>query len=86
VALVVVSLLTKPEQAERTTSFFNRLQTSSDEPGISARPLLLVNALRFRRAVAEDGVRAFREDLGGLALGFIMVAALVAATAAFLAL
>jgi hypothetical protein len=40
----------------------------------------------MRRALADQGWRAFREDLGGLALGFIMVGTLVAATAAFLAL
>jgi Na+/proline symporter len=86
VALVVVSLLTDPEPAARTESFFNRLQTSSDEPRPVAHPLLLVNALRVRRAAAQHGWRAFREDLGGLAVGFIMVGALVAATAALLAM
>jgi Na+/proline symporter len=83
-ALVVISLLTDPEPAERTQSFFNRLQTSSDEPGTVAEPLLLVNALRVRSAAAEYGWRAFRQDLGGLAVGFIMVGALIAATAALL--
>jgi Na+/proline symporter len=86
VALVVVSLLTDPEPAARTESFFNRLQTSSDEPRPVARPLLLVNALRVRRAAAEHGWRVFREDLRGLAVGFVLVGVLVAATAAFLAL
>jgi Na+/proline symporter len=84
VALVAISLMTEPESAEQTASFFNRLQTSSDEEGTVARPLLLVNALRVRRAAAEHGWRAFREDLGGLAVGFIMVGALVAATAVLL--
>jgi Na+/proline symporter len=86
VALVVVSLLTDPEPAARTASFFNRLQTSSDEARSVARPLFLVNVLRVQRAAAEHGWRAFGEDLGGLAVGFLMVGALVAATAAFLAL
>jgi Na+/proline symporter len=80
-ALVVVSLLTRPEPAERTESFFTRLHTSSDEPGAVARPLLLVNVLRLGRAAAGRGWRVFREDLVGLAVGFGMVAALVAATA-----
>ena len=80
-ALVIVSLLTSPEPAERTESFFERLHTSSDEPGAVARPLLLVNVLRPGRAAAGRGWRVFREDLGGLAVGFGMVAALVAATA-----
>jgi Na+/proline symporter len=85
-ALVVISLLTDPEPADRTQSFFDRLQTSSDEPRAVARPLLLVNVLRLRRAAAGEGWRAFRQDLGGLAVGFILVGVLVAATAAFLAM
>jgi Na+/proline symporter len=85
-ALVVVSLLTDPEPADRTASFFDRLQTSSDAPRAVARPLLLVNVLRLRRAAADEGWRAFRQDLGGLAVGLILVGVLVAATAAFLAM
>jgi hypothetical protein len=86
VALVAVSLLTAPEPAERTESFFNRLQTSSDEPGAVVRPLLLVNVLRLGHAAAGRGWRAFREDLVGLAVGWGLVIALVAATAWFLAM
>lgn len=86
VALVAVSLLTDPEPAERTESFFNRLQTSSDEPGAVVRPLLLVNVLRLRRAAAGQGWQVFREDLLGLAVGWGMVVALVAATAWLLAM
>jgi Na+/proline symporter len=86
VAMVVISLLTEPEPADRTRSFFDRLQTSSDEPRAVARPLLLVNVLRLRRVAADEGWRAFRQDLGGLAVGFILVGVLVAATAAFLAM
>jgi Na+/proline symporter len=81
VALVVVSLLTDPEPAERTDSFFERLQTSSDDPGAADRPLFLVNILHLRAAAAGQGWRAYREDLAGLALGCGLVAALVAATA-----
>jgi Na+/proline symporter len=83
VALVAVSLLTHPETAERLESFFNRLQTPSDEGagGPPDRPLLLVNLLRLRRAAAGRGWRTFREDLGGLAVGIAMVIVLVAATA-----
>jgi Na+/proline symporter len=86
VALVAVSLLTNPEPAERTESFFTRLHTSSDEPGAAARPLLLVNALHLGRAAAGRGWRAFREDLVGLAVGCGLVVLLVAATAWFLAM
>ena len=81
VALVVVSLLTDPEPAERTDSFFERLQTSSDDPGSADRPLFLVNVLHLRAAAAGQGWRAYREDLVGLAGGCGLVAALVAATA-----
>jgi Na+/proline symporter len=82
-ALVVASLLTRPEPAGSIDSFFGRLQTSSDEAG-EARPLVLVNLLRLRRASAGRGWRAFREDLGGLAVGCALVVALIAATAALL--
>jgi Na+/proline symporter len=89
VALVVVSLFTQPESAESLESFFGRLETSSDAaPGAaeaSDRPLLLVNLLRLRRAAAGRGWRAFREDLGGFALGWALVILLVIATAVFLA-
>ena len=86
-ALVVVSLLTPPEPAARIESFFERLQTCSDDAGPDAdasRPLLLVNLLHPRQVIAERGWRVFREDLVGFAAGWILVIALVAATAAFL--
>jgi Na+/proline symporter len=86
VALVVVSLLTPPEPAARMESFFARLNTSSDEPETTGRPLLLVSILQPRRAAGGRGWRAFREDLAGLALGFGLVAALVAGTAWLLAM
>jgi Na+/proline symporter len=50
------------------------------------RPLLLVNLLQLRRASAGRGWRAYREDLGGFTVGWVMVLALVAATAILLAL
>ena len=84
VALVAVSLLTDPEPAERLASFFDRLETPSDATGAGDRPLLLVNVLRLRRAAAGRGWRTFREDLGGLAVGGLLVIALVAATALWL--
>jgi len=97
-ALVGVSLATAAEPADRIESFFGRLQTPSDEGGAPAgrdgRPsdhrspggggLLLVDVLHLRRAAAGRGWRAYREDLGGLALGCVMVAALVVATALIL--
>ena len=86
VALVVVSLLTPPEAATRMESFFARLTTSSDEPETAGRPLLLVSILDPVRAAGGRGWRAFREDLVGLALGFALVAALVAGTALLLSM
>jgi Na+/proline symporter len=90
-ALVVVSVITRPEPASRLDPFFDRLQTSSDgaaspTPRAEARPLLLVNILRLRSATAGKGWRVFAEDLGGLAIGFALVAALVGATALLLAM
>ena len=119
VALVVVSLLTAPEPAEKIDALFRKLQTSSDgEEGIqhgdaapahpqpvaplpgaaagaraaagvastavAAQPLLLVNLLRLRRAAGSLGMRAYREDLVGFAVGWAFVIALVLATAAVL--
>ncbi|MBI1875831.1 MAG: sodium:solute symporter family protein [Acidobacteria bacterium] len=85
-ALVVVSALTRPEPAESIQSFFGRLQTSSDGDGEGGRPLLLVNLLRLRPAAAGRGWRAFHEDLGGFGLAWVLVVALVAATALVLAM
>lgn len=81
-ALVIVSLLTRPEPAQQTDSFFERLQTSSDDG--TERPLLLVNLLDLPRAAAGRGWRAFREDVGGFALGWAIVVVLVAGTVFFL--
>jgi Na+/proline symporter len=87
-ALVVVSLLTAPEPAEDMKSFFGRLDTPSDEGAAATadRPLLLVNLLRLRQAAAGRGWRAYREDLGGFTLSWVLVVLLVAATMAFLAM
>jgi Na+/proline symporter len=79
VALVVVSLMTTPEPAESIRSLFDRLETSSDST--ARQPLLLVNVLRLRSSAAGRGWRIFREDLIGLAAGFVLVAALIAGTA-----
>lgn len=85
-ALVIVSLLTRPEPAPSIESFFERLQTPSDDTGQAARPLLLVNLLHPRRAAAGKGWRAFREDLSGFAMGWVIVVALVIATGLLLAM
>ena len=78
VALVAVSLMTPPEPAAATASFFDRLETSSDDE--RRRPLLLVDLLRPR-----GGWRAYADDIKGFALAWLVVVALVAVTAAVLA-
>src|SRR5688572_17361507 len=78
VALVVVSLMTAPEPAPATASFFDRLETSSDDE--QRRPLLLVDLLRLR-----GGWRAYADDVNGFALAWLVVVVLVAVTAAVLA-
>jgi Na+/proline symporter len=84
-ALVVVSLLTAPEPADKMASFYSRLETSSDEGDEAVnRPLLLVNALNPGRAAAGRGWRAYREDLSGFVVGWVIVVVLVAATALLL--
>jgi Na+/proline symporter len=88
VALIAVSLLTRPEPSDSIDPFFDRLETSSDTAVTTDRdrPLLLVNLLHLRRVTAGRGWRAFSDDLAGFALGWVLVIALVAATALFLAL
>ncbi len=84
-ALVVVSLLTAPEPAPSVDSLFERLHTSSDADSEGkSRPLLLVDALHLSAAAGGRGWRAYREDLGGFAVGWVLVFVLVIATAIFL--
>jgi Na+/proline symporter len=89
VVLVVVSLLTAPEPAAKISALFDRLERSSDEaaPSVAShetQPLLLVHLLDLPRVVASRGWRVFREDLSGFILGWVIVIALVAATALLL--
>ena len=82
-ALVVVSLLTRPEPSDKSESFFGRLSTSSDDE--RAHPLLLVNLLRLRSTARGSVWRTYRDDLGGFLVGWGIVVGLVIATAIFLA-
>ncbi len=86
-ALVAVSLLTSSEPADALRSFFERLRTSSDGDLAhgAITPLLLVNLLRLRQGAEGRGWRAYREDIGGFVLGWLVVIALVAITALILA-
>jgi Na+/proline symporter len=87
-ALIVVSVLTESEPSAQLSSFFGRLHTSSDGQTGSGHdaPLLLVDLLRLRRGAHGRGWRAYREDLEGFVLGWVVVIALVAITAILLAM
>jgi Na+/proline symporter len=83
IALVAVSLMTAPEPADKMASFFGRLRVSSDDDK-TEQPLLLVNLLSPARGAAGRGMRAYREDVGGFAVGWVCVIVLVIATMIFL--
>jgi hypothetical protein len=88
VALVVFSLLT-PREGARTQALFDRLDTPVDrenEPVETARAgaaasgqqLLLPNLLRLRAAACgEPFFRAYREDLRGLGLAWLVVVGMI---------
>ncbi|HXW07508.1 MAG TPA: sodium:solute symporter family protein [Vicinamibacterales bacterium] len=64
-----------------------RAAAAAETPAASrgtTQPLLLVNLLRPARAAAGRGWRVYRDDLGGFALGWVLVIVLVAATALML--
>jgi Na+/proline symporter len=82
-ALVVVSLATPPEPASGLGSFYRRLRTSSDtdvdveSPAGGRDPLLLVDILQPGRDTGGRGWAAYREDLWGFGLGWLIVAVLI---------
>ena len=84
--LVIVSLLTAPEPAPHVEAFFDRLATSSDGDDEAAtaaarrQPLLLVNLLQLGKGAGQAGWRAYREDLAGFALAWVVVIVLVIGT------
>jgi Na+/proline symporter len=65
-----------------------RAAPAMNPPGSPAadRPLLLVSLLNLRQAAAGRGWRTFQDDVGGFALGWVMVVVLVIATALFLSM
>ncbi len=89
VALVVVSLLTKPESPERIARFFEKMQRSSDDaPSLDAESktlaadrgedLLLLDFPAWLTAARRRGFfRRYREDLVGFVLAWGSVAFLV---------
>jgi Na+/proline symporter len=83
-ALVIVSLLTAPEPQAAMASLFGRLDASSDDD--TDRPLLFVHLLRAVHVARARGWGVFAEDVGGFAVGWLMVILLVGATTVFLAM
>jgi Na+/proline symporter len=89
ITLVVVSLLTPPEPVPALDSFFGRLQTPSDggeewkkiDPRTvseQGRQLLLVNLFHLRRGAAGvPMLKAYRMDLRGFAIGWLIAGAMV---------
>lgn len=89
-ALVLVSSLTSPEPPEALASFYSRLQRPSsahretpenlDDRTVAeqGRQLILVNLLRLREAAAGlPPWRAYRTDLRGFAMGWLIAGALI---------
>jgi Na+/proline symporter len=92
-ALVVVSLLTAPEPEAARASFYEKLETPTDtdvgsaprEVAEAGRQSLLVNLLHPRRgAVGVSVLRAYRVDLQGFAVGWLIAGSLVLGTALLL--
>jgi Na+/proline symporter len=54
-ALVVVSLLTKPEPAAQAESFFTRLETPTELPGVEGDPIDQPNKQDVEHAAAQAG-------------------------------
>lgn len=89
VTLVVVSLLTPPEDEAKMRTFFGQLQTSTDaedqagaenprQAAERGKLLILVNLLSLRRGAGGVPLwRAYRTDLIGFAVGCALVLALV---------
>jgi Na+/proline symporter len=81
--LVGVSLLTPPEPRAELDSFYERLETPTAGPAETSaqegRQLLLVNLFHLRRGAGGYGfLHAYRTDLKGFAIGWIIAAALIA--------
>ncbi|HEX4810415.1 MAG TPA: sodium:solute symporter family protein [Bryobacteraceae bacterium] len=93
-ALILVSLLTKPEPEPALQSFFRNLQTPSEgdvhQPSeqiagskqyaaASGKQLLVVNLLHLRRGAAgKPFVVAYREDLAGFIAGWAIALGMLA--------
>lgn len=74
VALVVVSLLTTPEPKEKMDAFFANLDEPVEGTAPKGTRLLIVDMLRLR------SLGAYKEDLRGFAVGWLLVVGLVGVT------
>lgn len=84
VALILGSLLTRPEDAARTEAFFGKMRKSSDGDGAPAeamgQDLILLDLPGWLKAERwRSFCRRYREDLVGFALAWIMVGLLIVA-------
>jgi Na+/proline symporter len=85
-ALILVSIWTSPENQEKTSSFFGRLESPTDtnketETLDQGKQLLLLNLGNLKKGARGKGIlTAYREDLIGFGAGWVMVVLLVAAT------
>ena len=78
VALVVVSLLTRPEPAAEIDDLFSRLQRRATTNGRGR--CCSSTCCTCAAPPRASGWRTFREDLAGFAVGWLIVIVLVAAT------
>jgi len=81
-ALVGVSLLTRPEPAAANDEFFERLRTPADpEAAAAGEQSLLVNLLHLRSGAGGASLlSAYRTDLMGFGAGVLLAVSLVFAT------
>jgi Na+/proline symporter len=82
IALVVVSRLTPPEPS--AAEFFTRLETPTAGPaetaGAEGRQLILVNLFRLRTGAQGHGLaHAYRTDIRGFVIGWVIAAVLIGA-------
>ncbi len=76
-ALVLGSLATRPEEAERLEEFFSRLERPSDGEGVG-KDLILVRLTEIFRPERRRGFfRRYRSDLRGFALAWVVVGGLI---------
>ncbi len=77
VALILVSLLTPREPHSGVESFYNRLETPVDARD-TGQQLILVNLFQLRQGAKGSGlIKAYRTDLEGFGIGWLIVLSLI---------